>query len=176
MEAARNTSRKTSGETSRESSGDSAEVISPASIDWRMAGWGVLAFTAILYFTRLGARALWASEFRWAEIAREMIRTGNYFWPTINGHLYYDKPLGSYWLVLASTFVTGGLNETAARLPCAITGLLAVGLLILLTRRLYDLRIHSGDELQFRLLLAMRVGRCRNHRRRASRAAPVPEA
>jgi 4-amino-4-deoxy-L-arabinose transferase-like glycosyltransferase len=69
-----------------------------------------------------------------------MMRTGNYFWPTINGHLYYDKPLGSYWLVLASTWITGGLNETAARLPCAIAGLLAVGLLMLLARRLYDLR------------------------------------
>ena len=109
-------------------------------MDWHLAGWGVLALTAILYFTRLGARALWSSEFRWAEIAREMIRTGDYFWPTINGHLYYDKPLGSYWLVLASTWVTGGLNESAARLPCAIAGLLAVGLLILLARRLYDLR------------------------------------
>jgi len=103
--------------------------------------WIVLALTAILYFARLGARALWASEFRWAEISREMIRTGNYFWPTINGHLYYDKPLGSYWLVLASMPFSGGLNETAARLPCAIAGLLAVGLLMLLARRLYDLRM-----------------------------------
>ena len=75
----------------------------------------MLALTAILYFARLGARALWASEFRWAEISREMLRTGNYFWPTINGHLYYDKPLGSYWLVLASMPFSGGLNETAAR-------------------------------------------------------------
>jgi 4-amino-4-deoxy-L-arabinose transferase-like glycosyltransferase len=96
--------------------------------------------TAILFFTRLGARALWSSEFRWAEIAREMLRTGNYFWPTINGHLYYDKPLGSYWLVLASTWVTSGLNETAARLPCAIAGVLAVWFLILVARRLYDFR------------------------------------
>ena len=108
--------------------------------DWRLAGWGVIALTAILYFTRLGARALWSSEFRWAEIAREMMRSGNYFWPTINGHLYYDKPLGSYWLVVASTWVTGGLNETASRIPCAIAGVLAVGLLILLARRLYDRR------------------------------------
>ncbi len=121
----------------REASADSP---AETSLDWRLAGWGVIALTAILYFTRLGSRALWSSEFRWAEISREMIRTGNYFWPTINGHLYYDKPLGSYWLVLASTWVTGGLNETAARLPCAIAGLLAVGLLILLARRLYDLR------------------------------------
>lgn len=100
----------------------------------------VLVAAAILYFTRLGARALWSSEFRWAEIAREMLLTRNYFWPTINGHVYYDKPLGSYWLVTLSTPFTGGMNETAARLPCAIAGLLAVAFLMLLARRLYDSR------------------------------------
>ena len=50
----------------------------------------VLILAAILFFARLGARALWSSEFRWAEIAREMLVTHNYFWPTINGHVYYD--------------------------------------------------------------------------------------
>jgi 4-amino-4-deoxy-L-arabinose transferase-like glycosyltransferase len=100
----------------------------------------VLVITAILFFARLGARALWSSEFRWAEIAREMIVTHNYFWPTINGHVYYDKPLGSYWLVIFSTPFTGGLNEAATRLPSAIAGLLAVVILMLLTRRLYDAR------------------------------------
>jgi 4-amino-4-deoxy-L-arabinose transferase-like glycosyltransferase len=100
----------------------------------------VLILAAILFFARLGARALWSSEFRWAEIAREMIVTHNYFWPTINGHVYYDKPLGSYWLVIFSTPFTGGLNEAATRLPSAIAGLLAVLLLMLLTRRLYDAR------------------------------------
>ena len=119
---------------------ETAENISRSSVNWRVAEVVVVAMTVVLFFTRLGARALWSSEFRWAEIAREMLRSGNYFWPTINGHLYYDKPLGSYWLVLASTWVTGGLNETAARLPCAIAGVLAVWFLILLARRLYDPR------------------------------------
>jgi len=96
---------------------------------------------AVLFFARLGARALWSSEFRWAEIAREMELTGNYFWPTINGRLYYDKPLLSYWMVLGTTWLTGSLNEAAARIPCAIAGLLSVTLLMMLARRLYDRRI-----------------------------------
>src|SRR5271168_4147198 len=113
---------------------------------FRLRAGCVLVLTAILFFARLGARALWSSEFRWAEIAREMLVTHNYFWPTINGHVYYDKPLGSYWLVLFSTPFTGGLNEAATRVPCAIAGILAVALLMLLVRRLYDARtaIFSG--------------------------------
>ncbi|HLW70207.1 MAG TPA: glycosyltransferase family 39 protein [Candidatus Binataceae bacterium] len=107
---------------------------------WRDAAPIVIALAAILFFARLGTRALWASEFRWAEIAREMLVTHNYFWPTLNGHVYYDKPLGSYWLVIAATWLTGGMNEAAARIPCAVAGLIAVALVILLTRRLYDLR------------------------------------
>ncbi|MBV8056567.1 MAG: glycosyltransferase family 39 protein, partial [Deltaproteobacteria bacterium] len=64
----------------------------------------------------------------------------NYFWPTINGRVYFDKPLGSYWLVLASAWITGGIDEATTRIPSAIAGILAVALLILLTRRLYGLR------------------------------------
>lgn len=107
---------------------------------WRKFAWIVLGLAAILFFARLGTRALWSSEFRWAEIAREMQLTANYFWPTINGRPYYDKPLGTYWLVVASTWLTGGMNEAAARLPCALAGMLAVALLIVIGRRLYDLK------------------------------------
>ncbi len=106
-------------------------------------GWGmaaVLLLTAILYFVSLGTRALWASEFRWAEIAREMLLTHHYFWPTINGRVYFDKPLGSYWLVLVSTLITGRMDEAATRIPAAAAGVLSTALLILLARRLYDLR------------------------------------
>src|ERR1700719_1157273 len=80
----------------------SLEILGYA-ISWRGAATAVLMLTAVMFFARLGARALWSSEFRWAEIAREMLLTHNYFWPTINGHVYYDKPLGSYWLLWLGT-------------------------------------------------------------------------
>jgi 4-amino-4-deoxy-L-arabinose transferase-like glycosyltransferase len=70
-----------------------------------------------------------------------MQRAGDYFRPTFNGRVYFDKPLGSYWLVLAASRVTGGINELAARLPSAISALAAVVFLALLARRLYDGRV-----------------------------------
>ena len=129
--AAAEVTRAPTGTDPRASAGDAR---------WRGLVGLVLVLAAILFFARLGARALWSSEFRWAEIAREMQLTGDYFWPTINGRLYYDKPLGTYWLVLAATWITGGMNEAAARLPCALAGMLAVALLIAIGRRLYDFK------------------------------------
>ena len=101
----------------------------------RLLALAVLAGAAALYLGRLGDRALWSEEVRWAEIPREMARTGDYFWPTINAHSYYDKPLGSYWLVLGAAAVGNGVDERAARLPSALAGVAAVGLLIGLARR-----------------------------------------
>jgi 4-amino-4-deoxy-L-arabinose transferase-like glycosyltransferase len=101
-------------------------------------GAAAVALAALLFLARLGVRALWASEGRWAEVVREMLLSSNYFWPTINGHLYYDKPLLSYWFIVAAAHLTGGLDETAARLPSAIFGLAGVVLIIALARRLYD--------------------------------------
>ncbi|MGO9606826.1 MAG: ArnT family glycosyltransferase [Candidatus Binataceae bacterium] len=121
-------------------SSEAAPAIEISSARWCLGFTAILLLAAILFLARLGDRALWSSEFRWAEIAREMITTHNYFWPTINGRVYYDKPLGSYWLVVGSTYLTGGMNEAASRLPCAIAGVLAVAFLMLLVRRLYDKR------------------------------------
>jgi hypothetical protein len=97
-----------------------------------------LTFAGVLFFARLGVRAFWSEEVRWAEIPREMQLSGDYLWPTSNGRTYYGKPLGSYWLVLLASALTGSLDETSARLPSAVSGLLGVALVILLARRLYD--------------------------------------
>jgi len=101
----------------------------------------VLAVAAMLFFPQLGSRSLWGSEGRWAEVAREMGLSGNYFWPTIDGKVYYDKPLLSYWFVAAAGALTGHLNEAATRVPSAIAGLVGVLLVMVLARKLYDRRI-----------------------------------
>ncbi len=100
----------------------------------------VLLLAAVLYLAKLGDRALWSEELRWVEIPREMLVNRDFFSPTINWHSYYDKPLGSYWLVLAASLFMGAVDETAARLPCAVSGILSVGLLMLIARRLFDRR------------------------------------
>src|ERR1043165_4392529 len=100
----------------------------------------VLGLAAVLFFARLSERAFWSEEVRWAQIPREMQRNGDYLWPTFNGQTYYDKPLGSYWLGLFSSFITGGFDETAARLPSAVSGIVAIAFAMLIARRL------AGDD------------------------------
>ena len=102
---------------------------------WALA---VLLLAASLFFIRLGDRSLFGSEGRWSEVTREMRLTQNYFWPTINGRVYYDKPLLSYWLITAVAGLSGDVDEVASRLPSALAGLLGIVLLMVLTRRLYD--------------------------------------
>ena len=98
----------------------------------------LLLATAALFLTRLGDRALTSEEVRWATVAREMQASGDPVHPTINGGAYYDKPVGSYWLIVAASYLTGGVTETAARLPAALSGVLGVWLLVGLARRLTD--------------------------------------
>lgn len=106
----------------------------------------VLSFFGLLYFVQLGGRALWSEELRWAQIPREMLQSKEYFLPTINGNTYYDKPLGSYWLVLFSSWCTGAMDELACRLPSAISGMISVLFTMLIALRLYDQKtaIYSG--------------------------------
>jgi 4-amino-4-deoxy-L-arabinose transferase-like glycosyltransferase len=102
---------------------------------------GALSLTGIiLLFTGLSVRSLWGSEGRWAEIVREMFLSGNYFLPTINGLVYFDKPLLSYWAIIP--FVINGIvTETAARMPGALAGIGAVIITFLIGRRLFESKI-----------------------------------
>lgn len=98
----------------------------------------ILVLACVLVFFALGDRALWGAEGRWAEITREMLLTGDYFHPTINGEPYFDKPLVTYWFIAAIALVAGTLNEFVVRLPSAIAGIVAVWATLRLGRRLWS--------------------------------------
>lgn len=99
--------------------------------------WAVLAGAALVFLARLGDRAVVSEEVRWAQVAREMRDTGDWLHPTFNGRTYFDKPVGSYWLIAAAARLTGTVDEWTARLPAALAGLLGVGVVMRLGRRLY---------------------------------------
>jgi 4-amino-4-deoxy-L-arabinose transferase-like glycosyltransferase len=100
--------------------------------------WLLLGATALLLFTKLGAAELWTLEGRWAGVCAHMMRSGDYLHPYLFGDAYYDKPLLSYWLALASARLLGRFNETALRLPSACSGLLAVWCLYRLGASRFD--------------------------------------
>ena len=94
-----------------------------------------------LLFIHLGTTATWQSEDRWLEVAREMLLSGNYFKPTLNGELYFDKPLLGYWLIIVCKFFIGALNEWSLRLPSALAGLLALWATIDLAKQLWNAEV-----------------------------------
>lgn len=86
----------------------------------RLAAAGALL---LLYFGGLGDLPLLEpDEGRYTEIPREMLSTGEYVLPHLNGVLYFEKPVLTYWLV-ASAIKVFGLNEFASRFWSALLGL-----------------------------------------------------
>lgn len=108
---------------------------------WTLADYAglaiLLAAASALFLPGISLRSLWGSEGRWAVVAREMMQSGNYFLPTINGQVYFDKPLLSYWAIIPFSLFTG-VTEATARLPGALAGIATVGLVYALGRRLFN--------------------------------------
>jgi len=87
---------------------------------------GVALVLAIGWFATLGVRPLVrADESRYAEISREMLVSGDWVTPRLNGYKYFEKPPLQYWTT-AAAFAAFGLSEWAARLWTALTGFLAI--------------------------------------------------
>jgi len=73
-------------------------------------------------------------EGRNAEVAREMIISGDFVTPTINGARYLDKPPAFFWSVAASLRLFG-VDEWSARLPSAFSAVAGVALTAWFARR-----------------------------------------
>ena len=91
---------------------------------------------AVIWFVPLGWRHLVPSdEGRYAEMAREMLVTGDWITPRYNGYKYFEKPPLQTW-ANALTFAWFGIGEWQARLYTALTGFAGVLLAGFTARRL----------------------------------------
>ncbi len=102
-------------------------------------GWAILivATLYVCYFSHLGAIGfVGPDEPRYAWIARDMAETRDWVTPRLYGKPWFEKPVLYYWGA-ALCFKLFGVSEAAARLPSAISALLATLALAWLALRLY---------------------------------------
>jgi len=99
----------------------------------------LLLATAAILFINLGGWDLWnPDEPRYAEVAREMVKTGNYIVPHINGEIYPDKPPLFFWIVALCSKPFGDVSAATARFPSALATLGVLLLTFLIGRKLYN--------------------------------------
>ncbi len=86
----------------------------------------LLVLCALLFFLGLGTLGLTdRDEGSNAEAAREMVESGDWLTPTLNGTPRFAKPILIYWLI-ACSYLVFGVSEFTARLPSALFGTLFV--------------------------------------------------
>src|SRR5262252_7913702 len=96
----------------------------------------VLLVCALVWFVGLEYRGLFMpDEGRYADIAREMLDSGDWVTPRLNGIKYLEKPPLQYWAT-AAAFAVFGVDEWTARLWPAVTGLLCIAFTAFAARRL----------------------------------------
>lgn len=102
----------------------------------RLVWFAVAVALLALWFVKLPERPLaHPDEGRYAEIPREMVATGDWVTPRLNGFAYLQKPPLQYWAT-AAAYEAFGVSEWTARLWTALTGLAAVLVTAFAGRRL----------------------------------------
>lgn len=101
----------------------------------------LIALLALLLFVPfLGAVHLFDwDEINFAECAREMLVTQDYFSVKINYQPFWEKPPVFIWMQALSMKLFG-VNEFAARFPNAICGVLTLLVLFNIGRKVYDIK------------------------------------
>lgn len=102
------------------------ETISPSeapTAPWWRDALLLACLLALFFGVGLGERALWhPDEGRYSEIPREMVESGDWVTPRLNGVKYFEKPALFYWLQ-AGAIKLFGVNEWALRLWPALLAL-----------------------------------------------------
>jgi 4-amino-4-deoxy-L-arabinose transferase-like glycosyltransferase len=84
----------------------------------------LLVLVGGIYFSRIGGLNLLGEETRRAQVAREMVWTGDWLVPRQQGELYLSRPPLGSWLIAIVAQVRGNFDAIAVRLPSLIAILL----------------------------------------------------
>jgi len=126
---------KTSGLASQRSVASNALDANPLS---NSALWIWAIILIVVWFASAGTRVLITpDEGRYASLALEMMRSGDWVTPRLNGLLYFEKPPMQYWIG-ALFFKLLGVNEFAARLWPALSSFLTIMLVGFTGTRLWN--------------------------------------
>jgi len=100
-----------------------------------------LVLFAVAWFGNLNYRSLFQTdEGRYAEIPREMVATGHWLTPRLDGLRYFEKPPLQYWAT-ALSFTLFGYHNWTARLWAALCGFACILLVFVTGRRLWGERV-----------------------------------
>jgi 4-amino-4-deoxy-L-arabinose transferase-like glycosyltransferase len=95
----------------------------------------LLSLALLLMATGLGLRDPWpADEPRFALVAQDMLRSGDWLIPRVGGDLYADKPPLFFWLMASAMALTGSMR-LGFLLPSLLAGIGATLLVYDLLRR-----------------------------------------
>ena len=104
---------------------------------WRRSALLLLALCVPLFLIGLGHYDLDSkAEPREGLTAWEMIHSGDWMLPSLNGEQLPEKPLMFPWLVALLTLAIGEASEWATRLPAALSAIATVLVVLALGRRL----------------------------------------
>lgn len=108
----------------------------PAPRPGRWVPWFIVAAGAAAIFFELGrADIAIIYEGQRSVPGIEMLQTGDFVVPRINGEVYIVKPPLLYWTLAGLYSATGVINEFIARLPNALSGVLLIVAVYLYARR-----------------------------------------
>lgn len=98
----------------------------------------ILLFLALpLFFYKLGQSSLVSFDEAWyGDIARNILKNGDFVNLTWNGDSYTDHPPSGFWLIALSEKFLGG-SELAVRFPAALLGFLSLIVVYLLGKELF---------------------------------------
>lgn len=107
------------------------------------AGWkrqvaALVILGSLSLFWGLGNGKLWdQDETTYAEVVREMMQEDEWLIPKYDGKLLADKPILSYWIMIAGAHLFG-TKEFGMRFSSALSGLACVLVVFVLARRMYS--------------------------------------